>query len=144
MLLVFKVSCRAVFWQFLFPSIFGHISIHGHGIFTFCCLATIYACICLRINKTNPGTGPSRCYYCQKMPKKGPKNIRNLLYLKLKTNSTFLSLSSPKIFAVDSEAHVHEISSYAVKRKILCLPMKMSKTDQKWSKTRSLWNFVNQ
>ena len=60
--------------------------------FTFCCLATIFACICLRINKKILGLYLQGAIIAKKLPKKRTKNSRKLLILKLKTSSTFLKV----------------------------------------------------
>ena len=49
--------------------------------------------------------------------KKGPKMVKKPLFMKLCRPIVPLERSGPKIFVVDSEAHIYEISSYAVKSK---------------------------
>ena len=65
-LLVFKVSCRAVFWLFLalfwyFLVIFLNKDIQY---FTCSCIATDFICMCLRIINKNLGTRPLTKCYC--------------------------------------------------------------------------------
>ena len=84
------------FFYFFFPSFLGIFKSMDMEFFTFCCLATIFACICLTQHK-NLGTGPSRCYYCQKKcPKKDQKRTKNskkLLFLKLTTLKVYPRLT---------------------------------------------------
>ena len=101
-----KFHVERFFDSFCSLAFLGIIQSMDMELFTFCCLATIYACICLRINKTNPGTGPSRCYYCQKDAQKSTKNSRKLLYLKLKTNSTSLKVYYPRLLQLILK-HMH-------------------------------------
>ena len=49
--------------------------------------------------------------------KNGPKMVKNRLFVKLCKPIAPFERSGPKIFVVDSEAHIYEISSYAVKSK---------------------------
>ena len=49
--------------------------------------------------------------------KKGPKMVKKPLFVKLCKPIAPFEKSGPKIFVVDSEAHIYEISSYAVKSK---------------------------
>ena len=49
--------------------------------------------------------------------KNGPKMVKNPLLVKLCKPIPPFERSGPKIFVVDSEAHIYEISSYAVKSK---------------------------
>ena len=49
--------------------------------------------------------------------KKGPKMVKKLQFVKLCKPTAPYERSGPKIFVVDSEAHIHEISNYAVKSK---------------------------
>ena len=52
--------------------------------------------------------------------KKGPKMVKKPLFMKLCRPIVPLERFGPKIFVVDSEAHIYEISSYAVKSKRVC------------------------
>ena len=69
--------------------------------------------------------------------KKGPKMVKKLLFMKLCRPIVPLERSGPKIFVVDSEAHIYEISSYAVKSKrFYVLGWKYAQNTKKGPKSR--------
>ena len=73
----------------------------------------------------------------QKNVKKGPKMVKKLLFMKLCRPIVPLERSGPKIFVVDSEAHIYEISSYAVKSKrFYVLGWKYAQNTKKGPKSR--------
>ena len=69
--------------------------------------------------------------------KKGTKMVKKLLFMKLCRPIVPLERSGPKIFVVDSEAHIYEISSYAVKSKrFYVLGWKYAQNTKKGPKSR--------
>ena len=73
----------------------------------------------------------------QKNVKKGPKMVKKPLFVKLCKPIAPFERSGPKIFVVDSEAHIYEISSYAVKSKrFYVLGWKYAQNTKKGPKSR--------
>ena len=70
--------------------------------------------------------------------KKGPKMVKKPLFVKLCKPIAPFERSGPKIFVVDSEAHIYEISSYAVKSKRVCPWMEICPKYQKRAQKPSL------
>ena len=62
------------FFSLAFLGIFKSVDMK---FFTFCCLATIFACICLRLNTKILGLDLQGAFIAKKMPKKGPKTVEN-------------------------------------------------------------------
>ena len=69
--------------------------------------------------------------------KKGPKMVKKPLFMNFCRPIAPLERSGPKIFVVDSEAHIYEISSYAVKSKrFYVLGWKYAQNTKKGPKSR--------
>ena len=69
--------------------------------------------------------------------KKGPKIVKKPLFVKICKPIAPFERSSPKIYVVDSEALIHEISNYAVKSKrFFFLGWKYAQNTKKGPKNR--------
>ena len=69
--------------------------------------------------------------------KKGPKMVKKPVFMNFCRSIAPLERSGPKIFVVDSEAYIYEISSYAVKSKrFYVLGWKYAQNTKKGPKSR--------